>query len=163
MLKFILLFINITITKCFFNNNIYSYTHLQKNHYKKILKSKGKIFFTYVRKPIIEMLHMERMNYHNVLETNTNIEIHKNIHLGYDEKYVDYYTNISSTMEDKQLLRISKYFDVLEKIIKLYKVDISGPYQVANHNETNKILHDELSYNDIHAFRIKSGGLLTDW
>jgi hypothetical protein len=144
-------------------NNIYSFTHVCKQQYQYKIKSKENSCLAHTRTPRIDMLHVQRINHHNGLDTNMDMEIHKNIHLGYDERYVHYYTNISSTMDKKQLLRISKYFDVLEKIKKLYQVNVSGPYQVENNDDTNKILHDELSYNDIHAFRIKSGGLLTDW
>jgi hypothetical protein len=99
------------------------------------------------------------------------IDIHKNKHLGYDERYVNYFTNITSnitsytfqktekTTEKTNILHILRYMKILEKINKLQNIGVSNI-----HDETiQSILRDEIDYADICPYNIKAGGLLSDW
>ena len=103
---------------------------------------------------------------HNIVNTLTSeIYIHKNDYLGYDERYVNYYTNITSNKllqrETADIEKITRYMEILEKINKLKNAHIVGPNI---HDETIRtILRDEIGYMDIHAYSIKAGGLLSDW
>jgi len=99
------------------------------------------------------------------------IDIHKNDFLGYDERYVNYYTNITSHTSHKRetsdILNISRYMDILEKINKLQKANTLGSGSGSGpdiHDETIRtILYDETGHMNIRAYNIKAGGLLSDW
>jgi len=104
-------------------------------------------------------------NNNNVNTLSTEVDIHKKKHLGYDERYVNYYTNVTSNnfikREVADIEQISRYMDILEKINKLKQSAILGP---EIHDKTIRtILKDEIGYMDIRAYNIKAGGLLSDW
>ena len=95
------------------------------------------------------------------------IDIHKNANLGYDERYVNYYTNITShtshKTETSDIFNISRYMEILEKINKLQKANTLGS-GLDIHDETIRtILYDETGHMNIRAYNIKAGGLLSDW
>ena len=102
----------------------------------------------------------------NIVNTlSTEVDIHKNDYLGYDERYVNYYTNVTSKRllkrEAADIESVARYIDILEKINKLQHADISGP---EIHDKTvRNILKDEFGYADICAYNIRAGGLLSDW
>jgi hypothetical protein len=114
----------------------------------------------------------------NIIYKNNNIntlcselDIHKNIHLGYDERYVKHDTNDTSNnylkRETEDMEQIARYMNVLEKINKLQNADIFEP---DIHDETLRnilrdeiVLRDEIGYMDIGPYNIKAGGLLSDW
>lgn len=110
---------------------------------------------------------------HIVNIMSSEIDIHKNEFLGYDERYVNYYTNITSHTSHKRetsdILNISRYMDILEKINKLQKANTLGSGSGSGsgpeiHDETIRtILYDETGYMNIRAYNIKAGGLLSDW
>lgn len=96
------------------------------------------------------------------------MSLHKNENLGYDERYVNYYTNITSNKSSKlkkketeEILNISRYIDILEKINKLQNVIKLGPYIHDEHVQT--ILKNEIGYNEIKPYSINAGGLFSDW
>jgi hypothetical protein len=103
---------------------------------------------------------------HNVVNTlSTEVDIHKNDYLGYDERYVNYYTNVTSSKfikrEAADIERIERYIEISEKINKLKNANMAGP---EIHDKTiRSILKDEIGYTDISAYNIKAGGLLSDW
>ena len=103
---------------------------------------------------------------HNVVNTlSSEVNIHKNDYLGYDERYVNYYTNVTSNKfikrEAADIEQIARYMDFLEKINKLKNAHMVGP---TIHDKTiQTILRDEIGYTDICAYNIKAGGLLSDW
>jgi hypothetical protein len=93
------------------------------------------------------------------------MDIHKNRHLGYDERYVNYYTNVTShtslKKEASDIVQIARYKDILEKINKLQNAHRVGPNI---HDESVRtILRDEIGYMDIRAYNRNAGGLLSDW
>jgi hypothetical protein len=102
----------------------------------------------------------------NIVNTlSTEVDIRKNDYLGYDERYVNYYTNVTSNLllkrEAENIEKIARYIDILEKINKIQHADISGP---EIHDKTvRNILKDEIGYADIRAYSIRAGGLLSDW
>jgi hypothetical protein len=72
----------------------------------------------------------------NVLNILTSeIDIHKNKHLGYDERYVNYYTNVTSSKllksETEDIEKIGRYMDVLKKINKLENSNIHDAVSAA--------------------------------
>jgi hypothetical protein len=88
---------------------------------------------------------------------NSEIDIHKDLRSGYDERYVHYYTNVTSRKESKpDISDIKRYMNILEKINKLQKVNLTGPY--IDDSEINTILKDI----DIDSYSRKYG-LLSDW
>jgi hypothetical protein len=95
------------------------------------------------------------------------IDIHKNDFLGYDERYVNYYTNITSHKSHKRetsdILNISRHMDILEKIKKLQKANTLGSGPDIHDETIRTILHDETGHMNIHAYSRKAGGLLSDW
>jgi hypothetical protein len=100
-----------------------------------------------------------------ITSNNSEMRINKHPYLGYDERYVNYYTNITSYKllkpEDSSIEQIARYMDVLEKINKLQNAKMLGPNI---HDKTiQTILKDEIGYMDICAYSMKAGGLLTDW
>ena len=103
---------------------------------------------------------------YNIVNTlSTEVDIHKNKYLGYDERYVNYYTNVTSNRflkrEAEDIETVARYIDILEKINKLQHADISGP-EIHDKNVRN-IIKDEIGYADIRAYNIRAGGLLSDW
>jgi len=91
------------------------------------------------------------------------IDIHKNVNLGYDERYVNYYTNVTipNKSHKSRIEDIVRYVDVLEKINALQKANTLGP---SIHDETiQQIVRDEIGHMGIYAYNSRNGGLLSDW
>ena len=101
---------------------------------------------------------------HIINTLSSEIDIHKNANLGYDERYVNYYTNITSHKKEKSdIFKISRHMDILEKIKKLQKANTLGSGPDIHDETIRTILHDETGHMNIHAYSRKAGGLLSDW
>lgn len=115
----------------------------------------------FIKKLLFALISPNMIYKNNVLNTLTSeIDIHKNKHLGYDERYVNYYTNVTSSKflkrETDDIEKIGRYMDILKKINKLENANI--------HDENvETILRHEIGLKDIYAYSIKAGGLLSDW
>jgi hypothetical protein len=115
---------------------------------------------------ILLSLLTPNMYKNNVVNTlSTEVDIHKNSYLGYDERYVNYYTNVTSNKfikrENADIAQIARYMNILEKLNKLQNAKTLGP-EIHDKN-IQTILRDEIGYMDIYAYSIKAGGLLSDW
>ena len=88
---------------------------------------------------------------------NSEKDIHINPNLGYDDRYVHYYANVTEIGIDK----ITRYMDILEKMNTLKKITSYGPYRDDSEKISN-ILRDEIGHMDIRSYSIKRG-LISDW
>jgi len=96
----------------------------------------------------------------NIINSNTinsEKDIHINPNLGYDERYVHYYANVTEIGVEK----IKRYMDILEKINILQRTTVNGPY-IHDSEKISNILRDEIGHMDIRSYSIKRG-LLSDW
>lgn len=81
----------------------------------------------------------------------------KNNNLGDDERHI-----INNTYDAEDVVKISKYIDILEKKNTLQQIKLSY-IQIELPEPVKIILHDYFDYMDIAPYRVKNGGLLEDW
>ena len=94
-------------------------------------------------------------------------DIHINDRLGYDERYVNFYTNITresiqsiQSKDREELLKIARHMDILEKIKKLEQIHATTPCYISE--PAARILYEEFGYMNIRPANIKAS-LLSDW
>ncbi len=97
-------------------------------------------------------------------------DIHINDRLGYDERYVNFYTNITresiqsiqstKSKDREELLKIARNMDILEKIKKLEQIHATTPCYISE--PAARILYEEIDYMNIRPANIKAS-LLSDW
>ena len=99
---------------------------------------------------------------------NNFVGIHKHPYIGYDERYVHFYGN-STKYGDKtnvsmnsELIQIARFMEILNKINQFEnkKSEFQHPQLLQK-----KMSDEDHQFEDcsIHCFRMKNGGLMTDW